>query len=103
MAKKSGKPKSEEHKRKLSIAYHKRQAAKEKGIHLPTRKEEREAARLAKEPIFAQDVCSLINEMAGSNITTTCNDDPTVYVIGAKPPIKNPIRFHNTCQKPPGQ
>ena len=90
---------SEAHRQKLRDAYNKRRQAKEAGIHLPTIKEKREAARLAKKgPATTQDVKNLI---ADSTVTEEENriNVPAFYHTESVPSKRHPLRFREINDK----
>jgi len=84
----------EAHKQKLREAYNKRRQAKEAGIHLPTQKEIREAARAKKEQITEQSVNKLVETIPVTEQEGRVNN-PTVTRYESSPNIKHPLRFRN--------
>ena len=81
---------NEEHKQKLRDAYNRRKQAKEKGIHLPTQKEIREAARTKKEIIDEQSVNQLIKEAPVTEQESRVNGVVTRFTTspGIKPLLR---------------
>jgi hypothetical protein len=76
------------HKKKLSEAYWKRKKAKEQGVHLPTRKEEREATRASK-VITAENIRALTVEPMKEDRASA----PAAYPIEASDHRRLPERL----------
>jgi len=94
-------PMTEAHRMKLREAYHKRRQAKEAGIHLPTQKEIREAARAKKEQITEQSVNKLVETTPATEQENRVNN-PTVTRYESSPNAKHPLRFrllHDNIQQ----
>jgi len=82
----------EAHKQKLRDAYNKRRQAKERGVHLPTQKEIREAARTKKEKISEQSVNQLIEVTPVTAQKGRVNNAIATKFVSS-PNIKHPLRF----------
>jgi len=88
-------PMTPEHKAKLQQKYWARQRAKEAGIHIPTRKEEREAAKAAKASITEQSVNQLVTEAPATEENTRINT-PVFFKPGISVDnVKHPMRFRD--------
>ena len=90
---------SEEHRAKLQMRYWERRRAREAGVHLPTRKEEKEAARAAKVPVTEQSVNQLVAEAplteGGVRINTPAYFRPDTPVDN----VRHPIKFRDTHEQ----
>jgi len=87
-----------EHRRKLSQRYWERKRAKEQGIRLPTRKEEREAKRLSIEPINEESVNELVSTTPATVEDTRINN-PEYYPTESAINKRHPIRFRETHEQ----
>jgi hypothetical protein len=82
----------EAHKQKLREAYYNRKKAESEGVHLPTQKELRAAAKLKKEPITEQSVNKLVEETPVTAQEGRVNN-PTVTRFESAPNTKLPLRL----------
>lgn len=89
---------SDEHKQKLREAYQKRKRAEELGVHLPTQKELRAAAKAKKAPITAQSVNKLVEELPATVQETRANT-PIITRFESSPNKRHPLRFRETHEQ----